>query len=179
MRDFITYYNLLPKNYLNLSYAKINSPTRSRELSTTLAGAIFKINKIKKIKKENYSTTLETLTVNSSLILSTHHSILSPDLTLSILAIVAGTLLLTALVLLAPLMIFVFCLNITTMTSMFILNYYYIYTTQYLKFVLIRLMKRVIFIYYHNQFIITDMVQKRQLLKTYLKNPMRDLYERI
>ena len=45
MEDFIVYNNLLSKNYLNLTYVKINSPTRSRRDLTRLARAIFNLKK--------------------------------------------------------------------------------------------------------------------------------------
>ena len=105
MEDFIVYNNLLSKNYLNLTYVKINSPTRSRRDLTRLARAIFNLKKGNN-KKRNYSTfviDIESL----SLLLSTDHSILSPAFTSNILAIVAGTLVRTAFVLLAPLLIVV------------------------------------------------------------------------
>ena len=51
----VTNNELCFKNYLNLSYAKINSPTRSRELLTMIARAIFNFGLIlvKKIRS-NY-----------------------------------------------------------------------------------------------------------------------------
>ena len=55
-RDIIivTIYELCIKNYLNLSYTEINSPTRSRKLSIVLAIAIVNfINKFNK-KRSNY-----------------------------------------------------------------------------------------------------------------------------
>ncbi len=57
MRDSVTYNNLLSKNYLNLSYAQINSPTTSRKYNTLLARASVyfdKFNKIFKKRKKNY-----------------------------------------------------------------------------------------------------------------------------
>ena len=145
MEDFIANNNLLSKNYLNLSYATINSPTNSRWFSTLLAIAIFHFKKIN-YKKRIYST-FETDIESSSLLLSTDHSILSPALTFNILAIVAGTLVLTAFVLLAPLLIVVFCLNSNTITSNYVFNYTYIYIIKYIKLIIISILNKVTFIY--------------------------------
>lgn len=56
MCDSITYIKLYCKNYLNLTYALLNSPTRSRELLTGIAYAIinFKELFLKKINLSNY-----------------------------------------------------------------------------------------------------------------------------
>lgn len=164
MCDSVTYNNLLFKNYLNLSYAQINSPTTSRKYNTLLARAIAFFKENKELKKKNYST-FETDIESLSLLLSTTHSILSPAVTSNILAIVAGTLVLTEFVLLAPLLIFVFCLKITGITSIFIINYTYIYNIKYIKFTYKSILKKVIFIYNKIQLINIDTFQKPQLLK--------------
>lgn len=155
MCDSVTYNNLLFKNYLNLSYAQINSPTTSRKYNTLLARAIAFFKENKELKKKNYST-FETDIESLSLLLSTTHSILSPAVTSNILAIVAGTLVLTEFVLLAPLLIFVFCLKITGITSIFIINYTYIYNIKYIKFTYKSILKKVIFIYNKIQLINID-----------------------
>lgn len=157
MRDFITYYNIVFQNYLNISYTRINSPTRSRRYLTAIARAIFKINdNIKKRKKEIYSITLDTLTVNSSLALSTDHSILSPIFTSIIAAIVDGSVVLTELFVTEPLLNLVFCLNNNTITSiMFFFIIIYIVTTIYI-FLDKTTLKKVTFIYYHNQNVLLE-----------------------
>lgn len=145
MEDFITYNNLLSKNYLNLSYTKINSPTRSRRDLTTIARAIINLKKLNN-KKRIYSTFVTEIE-SLSLLLSTDHSILSPAFTSSILAIVAGTLVLTAFVLLAPLLIVDFCLNSNTITSNYVFNYTYIYIVKYIKLIIKSILNKVTFIY--------------------------------
>ena len=144
MEDFIVYNNLLSKNYLNLSYALNSLTLRSKKLLTHIARAIFNFKKISN-KKRIYST-LETATEILSLLLSTTHSILSPAFTSNILAIVAGTLVLTAFVLLAPLLIVVFCLNSNTITSNYLFNYIYIYIIKYIKLIIKSILYKVTFI---------------------------------
>ena len=73
MSSFIVYYNLLSKNYLKLSYAKINSPTRSRELLTSLATAIFNKTNSNKKNKKNYNAFV-VITVILLSVTSTSHS---------------------------------------------------------------------------------------------------------
>ena len=166
MSDFITYNNLLSKNYLNLSYTKINSPTYSRRVLTSLARAIsnFKKALIKKIKKEFYST-FETVIVNSSLTLSTVHSILSPICTSIILAIVDGSVVLTELFVAEPLLNLVFCLNNNTITSiMFLIIDIYVTLTIYILLENVIVIK-VTFIYYKIQFIITDEFHEWHLME--------------
>ena len=136
------------KNYLNLSYA-LNSPTLwSRKLTTVLAVARFNFIKNGVFKKENniYST-FETVIVNSSLILSTVHSILSPMVTSIILAIVDGSVVLTELFVADPLLNFVFCLNSNTITSiMFLIIVIYVLLTIYILLEKV-IEKKVTFIY--------------------------------
>ena len=155
MSDFITYNNIRLNQYIKLS----EKTERKNKYFTKVARAINHSPSVsEKNKKRNHSITLETLTVNSSLILSTHHSILSPAFTFNIRAIVAGTLLLTAFVLLAPLIILVFCLKITVISSMFVTLYNYICTAKYLKLDLKSIMKRIIFKYYQVQLLNRDKI---------------------
>ena len=141
----VTIIELYPKNYLNLSYPKVNSLTRSKKHSTVLARAINKNKEIIKKIKKIYSTFVTDIS-SLSFILSTVHSILSPAFTSNILAIVAGTLVLTAFVLLAPLLIVDFCLNNTTITSNYIIRYTYICITQYIKLIIKSILIKVTFI---------------------------------
>lgn len=75
MSSFIVYNNLLSKNYLNLSYTKINSPTRSRGSLTILARAIFKITNFNK-KINNHA--FDVMIVILLSVTSTSHSTESP-----------------------------------------------------------------------------------------------------
>lgn len=149
----VTNIRLYCRNYLNLSYTEINSPTRSRKSLSLLAIAIvnFMNTTLKKIKNDIYST-FETVIVNSSLTLSTAHSILSPAVTFIILAIVAGSVVLTELLFVVPLLIFVFCLNSNTITSILSLDIiiFVVLGIKILPFIIIN--KKVTFIYYpfHN-----------------------------
>ena len=70
MRHFITYHNIRLKNYLNLSYDKINSPTWSRKQTTILAIAIndLKQNLIKKIRVYGSLALLTSTFIPSSII---------------------------------------------------------------------------------------------------------------
>lgn len=78
MSSFIVYNNLLFKNYLNLSYAKINSPTQSRWSLTLLARAIFKNRtNFNKKNKKNYNAFV-VITVILLSVTSTSHSTESP-----------------------------------------------------------------------------------------------------
>lgn len=152
----VTIYNIRLKNYLNLSYDKINSPTQSRGDLTTLAIAI---NDLKQnlIKKENQSTTFDNLIVNSSLMLSTVHSTLSPTFTSIIRAIVAGRVVLIESFLDEPLPNFVFCLNNNTITStLFLFIIIYIVSTIY-NLLRKTTLKTVSFIYYEILSIIIEL----------------------
>lgn len=88
-------------------------------------------NLLKNEEKKVYST-FATVTLILSLMLSTVHSILSPALTSKAWAMLTGTLVLTELLFDAPLLIVVFCLNNTTMTSIFVSCYTYICTNEYI-----------------------------------------------
>ena len=69
-RDIIivTIYELCNKNYLNLSYTKINSPTKSRKSSTLLARAINNFEK-NCIKKRNSNYFLDGLAFSTSTVI--------------------------------------------------------------------------------------------------------------
>lgn len=149
----VTNIRLYCRNYLNLSYTEINSPTKSRKLLSLLAIAIvnFMDTNFKKIKSGVYST-FETVIVISSLTLSTVHSILSPMDTSIILAIVAGSVVLTELFVAEPLLNFVFCLNSNTITSILSLDIIiFVLLTIYILSEKV-IVKKVTFIYYliHN-----------------------------
>ncbi len=84
----VTIYNIRLKNYLNLSYDKINSPTWSREQTTTLAKAInnlkldfkkdFYKSMIKRIIFNIYSASFVAIIVSLLSDTSTDHSTKSP-----------------------------------------------------------------------------------------------------
>lgn len=98
-------------NYLILTNFKKNSFI---DVANTI------LSKLGEAANDVYST-FETVIVNSSLRLSTVHSILSPIDTSIILAIVAGRVVLTELFDVDPLLIFVFCLNNNAITSIMFL----------------------------------------------------------
>ena len=91
MSSFIVYNNLLSKNYLNLSYTKINSPTGSRKSLSKLARAIFKkrTNFNKKIKNNNYA--FDVMIVILLSVTSTSHSTESPGVKSKSFTISLGT----------------------------------------------------------------------------------------
>ena len=152
MRDFITYGYLLHKNYLNLSYAnKIDSPMTRRYLTVLANANIEKRVNLKNKKNNIYSTTFETVIVSSSLTLSTAHSILSPIDTSIILAIVAGNVVLTELLVDDPLLIFVFCLNNNVITSDMFLFILIFVTSVIYNFAVKVIFLKVTFIYYQVQ----------------------------
>lgn len=96
----VTKYTIYSKNYIIFTNVKEKVCNKF---------IIFK--SLKNKEKEVYST-FETVTVILSLLLSTVHSILSPALMFIIWAIGAGNVVRTELLLVVPLLIFVFCLNI-------------------------------------------------------------------
>jgi len=91
----------------------------------------FLVNIIKNEEKNSYSTFV-TVTHISSLMISTVHSTLSPAFTFNAWATLTGTEVLTELLLDAPLLIFVFCLNSNVMSSIFIFSYTYICYIDYI-----------------------------------------------
>jgi len=106
----------------------------------------FLVNIIKNKEKKDYSTFV-IVTVILSLILSTTHSTVSPTLISIICAIGAGKVVLTDLDLVAPLVIFVFCLNITTITSYLGLLIHILVVLPINKLLFTKVNKKVNFIY--------------------------------
>lgn len=118
----VTNIEFYTKNYLMFTNNSIKKVSNFRWFFGTL---------LKNEEKKVYST-FATVTLILSLMLSTVHSILSPALTSKAWAMLTGTLVLTELLFDAPLLIVVFCLNNTTMTSIFVSCYTYICTNEYI-----------------------------------------------
>lgn len=91
MSSFIVYNNLLSKNYLNLSYAQINSPTHSRWSLSFLARAIFKKELILLKKIKNNYNAFDAMTVILLSVTSTSHSTESPGVNSKSFTISLGT----------------------------------------------------------------------------------------
>ena len=95
---------------------------------------------LKNKEKKVYSTFV-TVTLSLLSSLSTVHSIKSPGLRFNICAIGAGSVVLTELLFVLALLIFVFCLNITTILRYIMFCYTYIYNIRYIKLIIIYLIK--------------------------------------
>lgn len=91
MSSSIVYNNLLSKNYLNLSYTRLNSPKRIRQLLSRLAIAILKKRtNFNKKNKKNYIAFV-VITVILLSVTSTSHSTESPGLNSKSFTISLGT----------------------------------------------------------------------------------------
>ena len=107
---------------IKISVTNIEFYTRNYLMFTNNPGKkvsnlkLFFGNLLKNEEKKVYST-FATVTLKVSLLLSTVHSTISPAFMFNICAIGAGSVVLTELLLVVPLLIFVFCLNTITISS--------------------------------------------------------------